>query len=329
MRYFQSLIAVVIAILAEASALDAKDRLRVSIASYDGTTELVVAVTEGAGLFERQGLKTELITISGAASSTNALNLGEVDFDVRAPVNAILARLKGLDFAFLAAAQNYLDYSIVTRPGVNQATDLRGKKVGIVRFGGKTDLLVRYLFRRLGLEPIKDFAMLQVGPAAARLSALQSGVIDATVVSPPQAYSAMNSGLKILDVPYAPFFQGAIIVPRAFLRADRGTATRFLKAYIDGIHFFLTRREETLAILSRFYRNTDRGWLDHVYKSHQQHQIGRKPYPNWEATQAMLDIMATDDPGVKKLNPKQLFDLSILEELDRSGWIEGLYRDGK
>jgi NitT/TauT family transport system substrate-binding protein len=311
------------------SSAAAKDRLHVSIASFDGTTELVLAVTQRAGLFEKNGLKVELIAIAGAAPSTTALSHGDVDIDVRSPVNAMLGILNGLDFTFLATAQNYLDYVIVTRPEINGINDLRGKKVGIVRFGGKTDLLVRYLFRRLGLEPVKDFAILQVGASTARVAIVQSGAIDATVLSPPQAYTALRGGLKAIDVPYAPFFQGVLITRKKFLQEERPTVNRFLRAYLEGIHFFLTRKEDTLDILSRVYRVTDRGWLEYVYRSHQQHQIGRKPYPDWEAVNATLDMMAPDTPGVRNLKPKELFDLSLLEELDRSGFIDRLYGGGR
>lgn len=306
--------------------VEGKDQLRVGFAGFSATTEVMLLVTQGAGLFEKNDLKIELISITGAAPSTMALSRGELDIDVRAPVNAITGMLKGLDFKFVAVAENYLDYTIVTRPEISGIVDLKDKKVGIVRFGGKTDLLTRYLFRRLGLEPVKDFAMLQVGDPTVRVAALMTGAIDATVLPPPQAYTAIKAGLKIIDIPYAPFFQGVVITRHAFLKKERYAVTRFLKAYVEGIHFFFTRKEETLKILSRFFRNTERGWLEHVYRTHQQHQIGRKPFPDWQAVQATLDMMAPDEPAVKKLKAKDLFELSILEELNQSGFIDGLYQ---
>ncbi len=159
----------------------AKDQLRVAMAGFDGTDDVVFLTTQGARLFEKNGLKVELIAITGASPSSSALSRGEIDIDARSPVNAILAKLRGLDFTFVAATLNYLDYTIITRPGINAVGELKGKKVGIVRFGGKTDLLVRYLFRQLGLEPIRDFAMIQIGPPPARVGALQSGAIDASL----------------------------------------------------------------------------------------------------------------------------------------------------
>jgi NitT/TauT family transport system substrate-binding protein len=322
----RTLILVCVILTVPTSRSFAKDQLRVALAGFDGTDDVVFLVTQGARLFEKNGLKTELITITGASPSSNALSRGEIDIDARSPVNAILARLRGLDFTFVAATLNYLDYTIITRPGISAITELKGKKVGIVRFGGKTDLLVRYLFRQLGLEPMRDFAMIQVGPPPARIGALQAGAIDATVLPPGQAYTAVKMGLKTMDIPYAPFLSGVFAVREAFIKEERATLIRFLKAYIEGIHFFLTRKEDSLKILSRAYRNSDLAYIEHLYRTHQQHQIGRKPFPNWEAVKVTLDMMVPDTPEVQKLSPKSLFDMSLLEELDRSGFIDKLYQ---
>jgi len=303
----------------------ARDKLRISVAGFDGSSELLLVIGQEAQLFEKHGLKIELIAITGAAPSSGALSRGETDIDARAPVNAIQAKLKGLDFTFVAAALNYLDYTIITRPDITNVQDLKGKKFGIVRFGGKTDLLVRYLFRSAGLEPARDFAVLQIGPPTARIGAIQSGAIDATMLPPSQAYTAIKAGLKTMDIPYVPFLSGVLVTREAFAKTERPTLTRFLRAYIEAIHFFLTRNEESLNIISRAYRNQDRGWLEHFYRTHQQHQIGRKPFPNWEGVQVTLDMMASDTPGVKQLKARQLFDLSVLNELERTGFIDGLY----
>ena len=308
------------------SPLYGKDRLRVAVAGFDGTSDFLVLIAQGAKLFEKQGLNVEVIAITGAAPSTSALSRGEIDFDVRAPVSAIQTKLKGLDPIFLASALNYLDYTIITRPDIANVQDLKGKRVGIVRFGGITDLLARYLFRSAGLEPVREFALLQVGPPAARISALQAKVIDATILPPSQEYSAIKAGLKTLDIPSVPFLSGVVVAREAFVKSERSTVSRFLRAYVEAIHFFFTRKEETLNIMSRVYRSQDRGWVEHLYKNHQQHQIGRKPFPNWDGVKATLDVMASDTPAVKQIQPKQLFDLSVLDELDKSGFVDNLYK---
>src|SRR5262249_29802924 len=244
-----------------ASASEAKDRLRISVAGFDGSSELLFVIGQGAQFFEKQGLKIELIAITGAVPSSSALSRGETDIDARAPVNAIQAKLKGLDLTFVDAALNYLDYTIVTRPDITNVQHLKGKKFGIVRFGGKTDLLVRYLFRSAGLEPARDFAVLQIRPPTARLGAIQGGARDATIPPPSKAPTAIKAGLKTMDIPYVPFLSGVLVTREAFAKTERPTLTRFLRAYIEAIHFFLTRNEESLNIISRAYRSQDRGWL--------------------------------------------------------------------
>ena len=145
------------------------------------------------------------------------------------------------------------------------------------------------------------------------------------MLPPSQAYTAVKVGLKTMDIPYAPFLSGVLVTREAFVKTERPTLTHFLRAYVDAIHFFLTRKEESLGILARAYRNSDRGWLEHLYRTHQQHQIGRKPFPNWDGVQATLDMMVSDTPGVKNVKARQLFDLTVLEELERAGFIDGLY----
>ena len=145
------------------------------------------------------------------------------------------------------------------------------------------------------------------------------------MLPPSQAYTAVKAGLKKMDIPYAPFLSGVLVTREAFVKAERPTMIRFLKAYVEAIHFFLTRKEESLNIISRAYRNQDRRWVEHLYRTHQQHQIGRKPFPNWEGVQATLDMMVSDTPAVKQVKARQLFDLSVWDELERAGFIDGLY----
>ena len=123
-----------------------------------------------------------------------------------------------------------------------------------------------------------------------------------------------------------PFLSGVVVAREAFIKSERPTVIRFLRAYVEAIHYFFMRKEETLNIMSRVYRSQDRGWVEHLYKNHQQHQIGRKPYPNWDGVKATLDVMASDTPAVKQIQAKQLFDLSVLGELDKSGFIDNLYK---
>src|SRR3954471_24701361 len=151
--YLLSLLCVAIA------ARDAgAEKLRISYASVSGNTAIVTYVTERAGLFKKYGLDTELILITGGPASVSALINGDVDLDLRAPVAALQAMAHGVKLTFLMSQSNTLDYDVVTRAEINDVRQLKGKRVGVIRFGGISELMVRYLFQRLAARPCQGMS---------------------------------------------------------------------------------------------------------------------------------------------------------------------------
>ena len=147
------------------SSVAAAEKLRISYASVTGNTAGITYIAQRAGLFEKQGLDVELILITGGPASISALLNDDVDLDMRAPVAALQAMAHGVKLTFLLSQSNTLEYDVVTRPEIKDIKQLKGKKVGIIRFGGISELMVRYLFQKLGLDADKDIAIVQVGQA--------------------------------------------------------------------------------------------------------------------------------------------------------------------
>jgi ABC-type nitrate/sulfonate/bicarbonate transport system substrate-binding protein len=312
------------AIILAAPPAVAVDKLRISYASVTGNTAGITYIAQRAGLFEKQGLDVELILITGGPASISALLNADVDLDMRAPVAALQAMAHGVKLTFLLSQSNTLEYDVVTRPEIKDIKQLKGKKVGIIRFGGISELMVRYLFQKLGLDADKDIAIVQVGQA--RFVAMEKGAIDATVLASAESAYAKRNGFRVLDMPTLPFF-GSTIVTTPTLAAKRADVmTRFMKGYLDGVRFFLNERERSSQYLADLLRTQDRDMIDLAYKNHPQHQMGRKPYPNMNAVRATLDIMSPREPLVKKLKAEELFNLSYLKQLDQSGYIDQLYQ---
>ena len=170
-----------IALFLTAAETSAVDKLRISYASVTGNTAGITYIAQRAGLFEKQGLDVELILITGGPASIGALLNADVDLDMRAPVAALQAMAHGVKLTFFLSQSNTLEYDVVTRPEIKDLKQLKGKKVGIIRFGGISELMVRYLFQKLGLDADKDIAIVQVGQA--RFVAMEKGGIDATVLA--------------------------------------------------------------------------------------------------------------------------------------------------
>jgi ABC-type nitrate/sulfonate/bicarbonate transport system substrate-binding protein len=298
------------------------EKLRISYASVSGNTAVITYVTERAGLFKKYGLETELILITGGPAAVSALINNDVDLDLRAPIAALQAMAHGIKLTFLLSQSNVLDYDVVTRPEIKDVKQLKGKKVGVIRFGGISELMVRYLFQKLGLDPDKDISIIQAGQA--RLVAMEKGAFEATVLSSVESFHAARLGFKVLNMPQLPFFGSTIAANPSWTQKKPDTAQRFMKAYLEGARFFIREKAKSVEYLGELLRLKDPEVLDITYKTHPQHQLKVRPYPDMAAVQATIDIMGARDPLVKKLKPEDLFSLQLLSELDKNGFINQL-----
>src|SRR5262249_39300236 len=231
------------------------EKLRISYASVTGNTAVITYVAQRAGLFEKYGLDVEIILITGGPAAVSSLMNGDVDLDLRAPIAAIQAMAHGAKLTFLLSQSNILEYDVVTRPEIKDIKQLKGKKVGIIRFGGISELMVRYLFQKLGLDADKDIAIVQVGQA--RSVAMEKGAIDATVLASAESAYAKRNGFRVLDMPTLPFFGSTIVAAPAVAAKRADVMTRYMKGYLDGVRFFLSERERSSQYLADLLRTKD------------------------------------------------------------------------
>jgi len=312
----------ILSILFATPLASAAEKLRISYASVTGNTAGITYIAQRAGLFERQWLDVEIILITGGPASISALLNGDVDLDMRAPIAALQGMAHGVKLICLLSQSNTLEYDIVTRPEIKDIKQLKDKKVGIIRFGGISELMVRYLFQKIGLDADKDIAIIQVGQA--RFVALEKGAIDATVLASAESAFAKRNDFRVLDMPTLPFFGSTIVTTPALLAKRSDAMTRFMRGYLDGVRFFLSDKEKRY--LADLLRTKDRDMIELAYKNHPQHAMGRKPYPDMAAVKATIDVMSVREPAVKKLKPEELFNLTYLTKLDQSGFIDQLYQ---
>ena len=299
------------------------EKLRISYASVTGNTAVITYIAQRAGLFQKQGVDVEIILITGGPAAVSALLNNDVDLDLRAPIAAIQAMAHGLKLTFLLSQSNTLEYDVVTRPEIADVKQLKGKRVGIIRFGGISELMVRYLFQKVGLDADKDIAIVQVGQA--RFASMEKGAIEATVLSSAESAYAKRTGFRVLDMPALPFFGSTVVTTSTLATKKSDTLSRFMKGYLDGVRFFLNDKERSSQYIGDLLRTKDRDMIELAYTNNPQHQMGRKPYPDMAAVRATLDIMSSREPLVKKLKAEDLFNLSYLSKLDQSGYIDQLY----
>jgi ABC-type nitrate/sulfonate/bicarbonate transport system substrate-binding protein len=229
----------------------------------------------------------------------------------------------------VASAENTAAYALVTAKEITQPKDLKGHSVAISTFGGSSEIVIRYTLEKLGLDSRKDVTLLQVGGQSTRFAALQSGRVKATIVVPPFTITAKKQGFNILaEVADMGFeYQGnGVALTGAFLKSNPETVRNFLKAYIAGIHFMKTQKEETLKIIAKYMKMEDREALDETYRVFATQIAPKKPYPTLKGFQAILDEVAETNPKAKQAKPEQFVDTRLLREIDQSGFIDALYR---
>jgi NitT/TauT family transport system substrate-binding protein len=301
-------------------------RLRITYSSFS-PEQAMAYVTKEAGFFEKNGLDVELIQVRGAQAAA-ALAAREVYIAQMAGPGAVQVALAGADAVMVAGIVNHPDFSLVVPKAIRTSEDLRGKKVAVSRFGGSSDFVTRLALRHLGLEAEKDVAIIQVGGSAERLVAMKAGTIHAAVLTTGEKLNALRQGFhELLDLSRTdyPYQHTGVASTRSFIRSDEGTVRSFIRAYVEGIHVYKTRRDFTISSLSKFLRLSDMGLLSDIYDVYYQ-RLPRAPYPTVEGIRNILTELSSRLPKAKTAKATDFIEARFVKELDESGFIGRLYR---
>ena len=285
--------------------------LHVGFNGFYGAVPLYVA--QDAGIFRKHGLRLELIFIAGGSLSTQALIGKSLDLLQTGGPPFLNAYLRGARLKIIGGVTNILPYVLITSSRVASAEQLRGKKIGISRFGSNTDFVVRLALGILGLTPA-DVTVLQVGGSQSRLVALKAGTIDATVLSPEEAMAAQKLGLNpLLDfVAKGVEFPHVNIVAREeYLQEQAPLVKRFMAAYLEAIRFFKTHKEEAVRKMMVLSRLNDREIAEKAFDVYTR-SLPDDGHPTIKGLETVLADFAKEDPKAKALTVAQIVDLSFL-----------------
>ena len=285
--------------------------LHVGFNGFYGAAPLYVA--QDASIFRKHGLRLELIFIAGGSVSTQALIGKSLDLLQTGGPPFLNAYLRGARLKIIGGVTNILPYVLITSSRVASAEQLRGKKIGISRFGSNTDFVVRLALGILGLTPA-DVTVLQVGGSQSRLMALKAGTIDATVLSPEEAMAAQKLGLNpLLDfVAKGVEFPHVNIVAREeYLQEQAPLVKRFMAAYLEAIRFFKTHKEEAVRKMMVLSRLNDREIAEKAFDVYTR-SLPDDGRPTIKGLETVLADFAKEDPKAKGLTVAQIVDLSFL-----------------
>jgi NitT/TauT family transport system substrate-binding protein len=278
-------------------------------------------VAKDAGFFRKYGLDAEIVFFRGGQMATQALVAGDPPIVNIGTV--VQANLQGHDVVLIASSENSYSYSVVARPGIMRIEQLKGKRLGVSGFGSASHNASLILFRRFNLEPNKDVALVVAGPTSERLSAVEAGRIDATVVTPPELPRARKQGLvEVYDMLELGLeVQGnGFATSRWFIKSQRDAVLSALKGYVEAIHFIHRHRDEARKIIAKYLRLNDAEVIDATYAAFVK-TVAKKPYPTLKGIQFLLDEIAAKLPNAKPAKPEQFVDLFLLQQLEREGFF--------
>jgi len=302
------------------------DKLRIGYGAPSVTMSILWITKEGK-LFEKNGLDVEVLYLESALVQ-RALIAGNVAFGEMTGSLMSAPKLQGADLVMVAGFLNHLQYRLVARPEIKSVAELKGKRVGVSRFGAGADRATRLLLSKLGLHPEKDVLLVQVGGAPTRLSALSANAIDAAIVDPPDHKKAQEAGMRVLanmEEMNIPFQHTGLVTSRAQLAKAPDIARRVIKSFVEGIHLASVNAETPKKAFRKYMRLQQERELEDAYQVLRGF-MQRKPYPTLEGFKAVFAELAEQISTAKNADPKDFVDTRILEELDRSGYIDGLYR---
>lgn len=286
-------------------------------------------VTQDKGFFRKYGLEVQAILIESGTTTAQALVAGDISFASVAGPAVIQSNLRGADVVIIAGVLNTLVFQLYTDKGMTRPDQFKGKSVSVTRFGSATDFAIRYALEKYGLDVNKDVTILQLGNNPAQLAALEAGRVQGAMLSMPTSLRAKKMGfpmmadLQMLGLEYQ---HTSIATSKALIKSKPDLVRDFMRAYIEGIHYAKTHRKETLDVLAKYLRVDDKDILDETYETIIGTLVPEKPYPTLKGIQTILRELGAKDPAARSARPEQFVDLSIMKELDSSGFIDRVYK---
>ena len=299
----------VLTLLLAEEFLHAQPLTKVRVANIGGTSDHIQVAIDG-GVYRKHGFVVENIQVGSSATVVQALLAGEVSFAHVGAVPVVAAVASGSDLKIIAVFINRFNYVMVSVPEVRRLQDLKGKTLAISRLGSGDEFATREALRRWNLDPDKDVRFLQVGLTLARLAALQSRHIQATLLSPPQIVEVQRMGLNILadltdlDVEYAHY---TLVTKGSLIAESRPFVERFFKAYVDGIKYYRSNPEPAMAYLRKFSKLND-AELRIVYDN-LRNRIREEPVPTTGGVRTIIKSLRGEKE--KELDPRQVIDTSF------------------
>jgi NitT/TauT family transport system substrate-binding protein len=284
-------------------------------------------VMNDAGFLKQEGLDMELVYIASSPTVARATLAGDIVISGANSQVIVDVGLQGGDLVAMGAITNVVAFYVMAAPEIKTVTDLKGKVVGVTRFGASTDFGMRMLLSKYGLEAAKDVPFIQIGGMPELAAALSKKTVYAAPMSQPMVYVAQQAGMRMIanlakeDIP---FMHIGLTTSKKWVRDHRPQAKAFIRAYGRALHFMHSRKEQTRAIFAKYTKIKDQAMLDGSIQ-YGYDFMEKIPLVKPQAFQVTLDQIGKANPKAKLAKPEQFFDNSVVQEVIDEGFFSKLW----
>jgi NitT/TauT family transport system substrate-binding protein len=332
-RWFRPLISLLCAVAAVslaqpyAAAQAPSEKLRVAY-TVIAPTQANVWTAKEMGYYAKHGLDVELVLLVGAPLAVAALVGGETPIVHTGASAVITSNLAGSGAVIIAGAANRFPYVLFVTNQIKKVEELKGKKFGVSRIGSADNAAAATVLDRYGIKE-SDVTYVQAGSIPARLAAMQTNALQATLLQAPETLKAKELGLRPLldftklDVEWQ---QNGVATTRDYIKKEPDIVRRFMRAYVEAVHYNLTNPKGAQKILQKYLAIKDDKSIEEAYNEIVVKLTRRVPYPTEPGIQLFLDQLKTKNPKAGQVKPSEFTDISFLKELESSGYIDRMYK---
>lgn len=298
----------------------AADKIRISVTNFN-MSFLPSGLAVRKGFFKEEGIEAEVIRMNANIAIT-ALASGDTDYTMIFG-SVVRAAIRGLPVKVVASLIDGSTHALITRPEFKSARDLKGKTLGIQAYGATDQVAATMMFKHFGVDAEKEIKVVALGPAAARLSALKEGVVEAAVMSPPADEEARKLGFNVLARAYELFsfpFVGLGTHTRK-IKERPDEVKRTIKALIKANRFIRQNREGTIQTLADWGRTTPAlaaAAYDSAFKVY--NLDGSIPD---EGLLAVIDQAVKETKLTRQVTAGEVADTTLLREAQKELGIKG------
>jgi NitT/TauT family transport system substrate-binding protein len=303
------------------------EKLRVAY-TVIAPTQATLWTAKELGLFAKHGLDVELVLLVGAPLAVTALVSGETPI-VHAGASAVVtSNLQGSGAVLVAGGANRFPYVLFVTDEIKRVEDLRGKKFGVSRIGSADNAAAITVLNRFGIKET-DLTYVQAGSIPARLAAMQTNALQATLLQAPETLKAKEIGMRPLldftklDVEWQ---QNGVATTRDYIKKKPDTVRRFIRAFVEGSAYNLNNAKGAQKILQKYLAIKDDKSVQESYNEIVAKLTLKVPYPTEPGLQLYLDQLKIKNPKAAQAKPSDFTDVSFLKELEASGFIDRLYK---